>query len=219
MNYFRLSLAAVALSMAAAPAVAGKKEQLTPLAIQAMQSKEFETTPRVLFRSVVSVFQDLGYIIDTADFDSGLITATSATKNKTNFWNALGGVSASGNTRATATVEELANGRSSVRLNFVSSKSSSSWYGQSSKNDKPIMDAKVYQIAFEKIDEALFVRQATNSPAPVVTSGGNPADAAAAVPASPMLSNPAEKPTPAPIARAAPRAAKKKPVITCLTCN
>ena len=164
MNFRHMSLAVVAASLVVSPAVAGKKGEMTPLAIQALQSKEFETTPRVLFRSVVSVFQDLGYTIDTADFDSGLVTATSATKNKTNFWNALGGVSASGNTRATATVEELANGRSSVRLNFVSTKSSSGAWGQSHRSDKPILDAKVYQIAFEKIDEALFVRQATNAP-------------------------------------------------------
>lgn len=172
MKSFHVVMSAISLSLVATPAIAGKKEQMTPLAIQAMQSKEFEATPRVLFRSVVSVFQDLGYTIDTADFDSGLITATSATKNKTNFWGALAGVSASGNTRATATVEELANGRTSVRLNFVSSKSSSGRWGQTHKNDKPILDAKVYQIAFEKIDEALFVRQATNSPsaAPVTPS-------------------------------------------------
>lgn len=172
MRTFHLIMATIAIGVVASPSSAGKKEQLTPLAIQAMQSKEFEATPRVLFRSVVSVFQDLGYTIDTADFESGLITATSATKNKTNFWGALGGVSASGNTRATATVEELANGRTSVRLNFVSTKTSSSAYGQSHRSDKPILDAQVYQIAFEKIDEALFVRQATNSPsaAPVSSS-------------------------------------------------
>jgi hypothetical protein len=157
-------MSAIALTLTAAPAVAGKKEQMTPLAIQAMQSKEFEAAPRVMFRSVVSVFQDLGYTIDSADFDSGLITATSATKNKTNFWGALAGVAASGNTRATATVEELANGRTLVRLNFVSSKNTSSKWGQTHKNDKPILEAEVYQVAFEKIDEALFVRQATNSP-------------------------------------------------------
>ncbi|HEX8415493.1 MAG TPA: hypothetical protein VF637_16670 [Sphingomicrobium sp.] len=171
MKPIRLIAVAAAINLAgAAPVHAAKKPELTPLAIQALQLKEFEATPRTLFRSVVSVFQDLGYTIDQANFDSGLITATSATKNKTSVWNALGGQTASGNTRATATVEELANGRSSVRLNFVSTKSASSWYGQSSRNDRPILDAKVYQAAFEKIEEALFVRQATTAPVAVSTA-------------------------------------------------
>lgn len=191
MKTMKLVLAALALGVAATPATAAKKQEMTPLAIQALQLREFEASPRTLFRSVVSVFQDLGYTIDQADFDSGLITASSATKNKTNFWNALGGVAASGNTRATATVEELANGRSSVRLNFVSSKSSSSWYGQSSKNDKPILEAKVYQAAFEKIEEALFVRQATNAPVAAATARpADPQNAAAAVSPAPSSATP-----------------------------
>jgi hypothetical protein len=52
-----------------------------------------------------------------------------------------------------------------VRLNFLSTNQSSSSYGQQSRSDKPILDPTVYNAAWDKIDEALFVKQAIDSPA------------------------------------------------------
>lgn len=147
---------------------AKKKPALTPMELQAIQSKEFETTKEMLFASVMSVFQDLGYTVESADMPTGFITAASATSNRANFWDVVGGVSASGNTKATAFVEPMASGRARVRLNFVNSKESSTIYGQSRKNDKPILEAGPYQVAWEKIDEALFVRGALAKPAPAL---------------------------------------------------
>jgi len=155
------------LSMMFAPSAAfAKKEvQLTPMELQALQQREFETTKDTLFASVMSVFQDLGYTIDGADLATGFITASSATDNKTNFGEALFGVRASGNTRATAFVEKMANGMARVRLNFQNSKTRSGAYGQTSKKDKAVLDPATYQAAWEKIDEALFVRNAIDTPA------------------------------------------------------
>lgn len=145
--------------------LARKKEpQLTPMELQALQQREFETTKETLFASVMSVFQDLGYTIDSADLPTGFITASSATNNKTNFGDALFGVAASGNTRATAFVEKMANGMARVRLNFQNSKTRSSAYGQTSKRDIAVLDPATYQAAWEKIDEALFVRNAIDTP-------------------------------------------------------
>jgi hypothetical protein len=164
-------------------AYAEKKPRMTPMELQALQQKEFETSKEALFASVMSVFQDLGYTVDSADLVTGFITASSATKNKTNFGEALFGVSASGNTKATAFIEKMPNGLARVRLNFLNSKVSSSLYGQSAKNDKPVLDAATYQAAWEKIDEALFVRNALDapsSPAPVaaIEAAKSPPDAA-----------------------------------------
>lgn len=47
--------------VSSAPALAKKQPQLTPMELQALQSHEYETSKEVLFASVVSVFQDLGY--------------------------------------------------------------------------------------------------------------------------------------------------------------
>jgi hypothetical protein len=131
----------------------------TSLQIQSFQTKEFETTKTIAFGSVLSVFQDLGYIVQSADKDTGFITAASPTSNKTGFWQAMGGVASSGQTKATAFVEEMRPGYVRVRLNFVNTRSNSSAYGQSRNEDTPILDPKAYQVAFEKIDDAVFVRK------------------------------------------------------------
>lgn len=150
---------------AATSAQAAKQPELTPMQLQAIQQREFETDKSTLFSSVVSVFQDLGYTLNSADVGTGFITAESATVNKTSLWDALGYASGSGNTRATAFVEPMASGRSRVRLNFVSTKQLSSNYGQTRRQDQPILDPKVYQAAFDKIDEAVFVRKSLDKPA------------------------------------------------------
>jgi hypothetical protein len=146
------------------PALAAKQPGLTPMQIQAMQQREFEAPKAALFSSVVDVFQDLGYTINSADINTGFITAESATVNKTGFWDAMAYQTASGNTRATAFIEQMPSGMTRVRLNFVNSKALSTQWGQNSKQDKPILDPAIYQRAYEKVDEALFVRTATNTP-------------------------------------------------------
>lgn len=158
-------LAAVAALTLASPAYAAKKPQLTPMQIQAMQQKEFEAPKAALFSSVVDVFQDLGYTIGGADMNSGFITAESATVNKTGFLEALAEARSSGSTRATAFIEQMPSGMTRVRLNFVTSKTTSMQWGQAQKQEQPVLDASVYQRAYEKIDEALFVRTATAAPA------------------------------------------------------
>lgn len=142
------------------------QQQPTSLQIQAFQTKEFEASKAVAFAAVVSVFQDLGYIVESADRETGFITAGSPTSNKTGFWEAMGGVTSSGQTRATAFVEEIRPGFSTVRLNFLNTKKSSSMYGQSNQIDTPILEPGPYQIAFDKIDDAVFIRSAAKPAEP-----------------------------------------------------
>ena len=47
-----------------------------------------------------------------------------------------------------------------VRLNFVVSKTTTT-KGRTSVVDKPIQDAELYENVFNRIDQALFVRSAT----------------------------------------------------------
>src|SRR6266404_2748927 len=84
--YMRKGLLIAALVAAAAtgsPADAKKPPVLTPMELQALQSREYQTSKDQVFSSVVSVFQDLGYQIGNADVTTGFITAGSANKNKT----------------------------------------------------------------------------------------------------------------------------------------
>lgn len=132
------------------------ESNLTPLEIQSLQSREYESSSDIVFKSVMSVFQDLGYIIRSADKDTGFITAESAAKSDAamKFWLGITDVS---QTSATAFVEQIGT-LTRVRLNFVNSSKQSSWSGQADREDTPILNAKVYQVAFEKIENAIFVR-------------------------------------------------------------
>jgi hypothetical protein len=135
-----------------------KRPQKTSLELQAIQAREFETTKKIAFASVLSVFQDLGYVVSSAELETGFITAKSPTEG--GFQLFVGNVMK--DTKATAFIEELQPGKTKIRLNFVDSKETSSGYGMKSSNDNPIEDPLIYQNAFSKIQEAIFIRSSTN---------------------------------------------------------
>lgn len=141
-----LLLAVILAGCASAPL------EKTSLELQAIQAREFESSKNIAFAAVVSVFQDLGYVIVSAEINTGFITAKSPTKG-------TGGLlfqSVMKETRATSFIEELPGGKARVRLNFVGSKRSFP-----KENEVAIEDPLVYTKAFEKIDEAIFIRKAT----------------------------------------------------------
>ena len=164
---------------------AKKAPVMTPMELQAIQSKEFETSKDNLFNAVMTVVQDMGYQVQSADIQTGFITAISATEQKTSILDAFVGQSATAVTKMTAFVQKMPNGLSRVRLNFLYSRTISSGYGQSNQNDKPILDSTVYRNAWDKIDEALFVMGALEP--------SKPAPAAPAAPAASPVSQESPK--------------------------
>ena len=130
----------------------------TPLQLQAIQAREFEAGKTTAFNAVLSVFQDLGYIVASADKETGFITASSPSGSTTGIWGVLGGSQSTSQTRATAFIEEIRPGFTTVRLNFVETTRQSSTNGQTSDFDQPIFDSKVYEAAFARIGDAVFVR-------------------------------------------------------------
>jgi hypothetical protein len=215
-----LTAALVAAAISTSPAEAKKPPVLTPMELQALQSREYQTSKDQVFSSVVSVFQDLGYQISAADIASGFITAGSANKNKTGFFEALGGISSSGASRVTAFIETMPSGLTRARLNFMNTKNSSSLYGSSSAKDTPVLEPKTYQVAFEHIEEALFERGAltkTAAPAQAAVQAAvlTPSVTAAAVATTSAPANTsaaaASANAPGPAAAAAPRDAKPVP--------
>ena len=132
------------------------KVNLTPLEIQSIQSRSYEHPKKTVFPSVMSVFQDLGYSINSADINTGLITAESiAESNKAlKFWLNISKVS---QTKANAFIEEIGN-ETKVRINFVITKKKSFGYGQTDREDEQILTPQPYQNAFEKIENAIFIR-------------------------------------------------------------
>lgn len=156
-------LVALALTLAAMggcqPAA---KPPMTPLELQSLQTREFETTKKAAFAAVMTVFQDLGYVIESADIDTGFITAAGPTTDTGNFWSGVAETSVNEKAKATAFVEERGARRARVRLNFVVSRQTSTKGGQTSSNDTPVHDAEMYQSVFNRIDQAIFVRSATD---------------------------------------------------------
>jgi hypothetical protein len=136
----------------------------TSLQIQAYQVKEFETDKTNAFASVMNVFQDLGYIIQSADKETGFITAVSPTKGGGNLLELLAGVSiTTSTTKATAFIEEIRPAYTTVRLNFVVTEHTSGEKGANYEAGQAIQDPKPYQVAFNKIDDALFIRAGTRA--------------------------------------------------------
>ena len=145
---------------------------MTPLEIQSIQTREYEAPKKITFASVVSVFQDLGYTIKNADLNTGFINAESASQSTfigpeaEIFIGVIGGVlggqpaattQSVEQTVATAFIEEIKD-VTRVRLNFVMTRQSSSAQGQNSRRDTPILDVRIYTNAFERIENAVFIR-------------------------------------------------------------
>jgi hypothetical protein len=130
--------------------------------LQAYQAKEFETTKRAAFSATMSVFQDLGFIIDDGEFDTGLITATGpSAREEYGVGDVLSqifaGADLRGSThrRATAFVEKMPSGLIRIRLNFVDNRVQPTG---PARHSTPVEDPAFYQATFEQIDKAIFVR-------------------------------------------------------------
>lgn len=133
-------------------------KQLTPLEIQSIQTREYETDKHLGFASTLSVFQDLGYIIESADESTGFITASSPTDTSLNWWTFGQDIKT---TRVTSFIEEMRPNITRIRITFVNSKSSSGSYGTYSEKDTVVLEAGAYEAAFSRIGNEIFVRKGT----------------------------------------------------------
>jgi hypothetical protein len=136
------------------------KPQKTSLELQAIQAREFDTDKKTAFNSTMSVFQDLGYIVNSASFETGFITAQSPVKTGTELWGMHVPDGIMKSTKATAFVEEIRPGHTKVRLNFVNMVEQSQDQGQRITEDTAVEQPEAYQNAFTKIQEAIFIRTA-----------------------------------------------------------
>ena len=153
-------LAALALSAAVVSGgCVAMPPEPTPLELQTLQSREYEQDKQVVFSSVMSVFQDLGYTPTGADLETGFITAESAAQGGFNLLDLLIQDSTVVQTRATAYIERIGE-RTRVRLSFVEVRTTSYEEGQTDRRDVQVLDPAVYQNAFERIEQAIFVRAA-----------------------------------------------------------
>ena len=152
-----MAVAVLALGACAAPP---PKVTQTNLEIQAYQTREFEASKRQAFDATMSVLQDAGYIIESADFETGFITGKGNTNAKYEF---LYGPVNEG-TKMTATVQERGSAVASVRINIVETRQRRSVWNemQAVINEDGVRDPVVYQKLFEQVDKTIFVLKGVN---------------------------------------------------------
>ena len=98
--------------------------------LRQMQTREYDTLDkRGTLRSVVATLQDLGFVIDRADYELATITATKLQDYEI---------------RMTVIVRQRDGDRLSVRAN-------------ARFNEQPIEDPKSYQDFFSALDKAMFL--------------------------------------------------------------
>lgn len=152
------SILLLVLAVMAASCSGGIKHDLAPFEIQQLQTRDFNTTKKIAYASVISVFQDMGYFVESGDFETGLVTAQSSTKNTTGIGTFLLGVASKEKMRATAFVEHFAGHKVRIRLSFAVISTRNGVYGSHSEDDDIIYDPDIYQAAFQRIDEAIYAR-------------------------------------------------------------
>ncbi|MDR1528509.1 MAG: hypothetical protein LBS22_02915 [Puniceicoccales bacterium] len=133
----------------------------TSVEIQSIQTREFDIPYKIAFASVVDVFQDLGFVIQSSDFTTGLIIAKGSVISKdVGFLEAMSGVHSKVVWNVgTAHLEELSDGKVSIRISFVTNAKVTLEYGASDESNKAIHDGEFYARFFDKIDKSIFVRQ------------------------------------------------------------
>jgi hypothetical protein len=165
MTYVRVSAALLAVvATVATPAMAKKEPQLTGLELQQIQARDFEASKKDAFAAVMTVLQDSGYRIGNADYDTGLVTAMASTKTKMTWMPFIGFGTSKKTPVVSAYIEDKSPTLSRIRLNFVMGKIKANASFGGVTDEDPINDPKTYQEAFEKISQAIFVRQAMNAP-------------------------------------------------------
>jgi 2C-methyl-D-erythritol 2,4-cyclodiphosphate synthase len=98
--------------------------------IRQVQTREYDTLDkRDTLRSIIATLQDLGFVIDKADYELATISATKLQDYQI---------------RMTVTVRERESDRLAVRAN-------------ARFNDQPIEDARSYQDFFAVLDKAMFL--------------------------------------------------------------
>ena len=131
------------------------KPKLNDLQIEAMQTQTFQVSKRNAFNATMTVFQNKGYIINTANFDTGFITAKSPTEDS--IWNNMQGISSKFVVTAFVT-QSVKNKKvySSIRLNFVKHETFQQNNHPKTQNVQ-ILDPKMYQDAFKNIRQQIFI--------------------------------------------------------------
>jgi hypothetical protein len=133
---------------------------LTGLELQSFQKKEFSCSKKIAFASTISVLQDLGFTVNSANYDSGHLSAIGtdvASKSRSAIKSIpgtllggplIGGLIFGGLTQRretseiTVNIEEIGPSKTCVRLSFVPN----------------TLKRQLYDDAFSRIRETVFIK-------------------------------------------------------------
>ena len=174
---FLLLVALVPLG-ACASAGGGAAVPQSPLQQRELESRTYSSGTRDLMRAVLAALQDDGFIVRTADADLGLITATRESARPVSGARRVGRVLAivmtygaaailPGPKDASSVLEATANvaafgSEARLRINFQLKRVED---GTRVKEVRTVLDARVYQEFFAKVDKGLFLQREKLEPA------------------------------------------------------
>lgn len=129
------------------------KKKTTQQQAQIIQTKNFESGYKDVFKTTMNVLQDNNFIISSANFDAGLIHAQTGSKP---------GFGITKKVMLTANLDKITEKRTTLRVNMLLNKSSSAIFllggSAQSESGKPVDDPEVYQRFFSAIEKGIFVR-------------------------------------------------------------
>ncbi len=158
-------------------ASAGRTAPLSPLQQRELESRTYASDTKSVMRAVLAALQDEGFMVRTADAELGVITATQESASPASEGARVGrkvaivmtyGLAAllPGPKDRSAVLEATANvaafgSETRVRINFQLKRLES---GTKVKEVRTILDGRVYQEFFAKVDKVLFLQRENLEP-------------------------------------------------------
>lgn len=129
---------------------------LSAVALQALQTREFDATEDQAFQAVISTFQDYGYAVTSADKSTGLVLGKSTSEASLSHMTGLTRVEYN---KASAFIEKVAQNRVKIRVSIVKYVSARSAYGGGGEKEVVRTKPQMYQDIFNKIEQSLFLKK------------------------------------------------------------
>ena len=129
---------------------------LSAVALQALQTREFEATEDEAFRAVISTFQDYGYTISSADKTTGLVLGKTTSDASFSRMSRIVRVEYN---KASAFIEKVAQNRVKIRVSIVKYVSARTELGGGGEKEVVRTKPQMYQDIFNKIEQSLFLKK------------------------------------------------------------
>lgn len=131
--------------------------KLSQMQVREITTKEFQANYKTVFRAAMSVLQDQDYIIDNTDFNSGLIVSSKEVNPDMSAGDVMMVLfvdmrhNRASKVKVSATVNEINEKISSIRLNIQEIKVESGSFGNKKENIINIQNKEIYDQIFNQI--------------------------------------------------------------------